>query len=85
MTEVMNYFRDLGVFSFRVNPMQPQGWGMFAPNPPRQNVFMQVLVVDDDGETWDMRSDVYAEERKPIPFVWNDRTRKMNRRIIGGE
>ncbi len=62
-----------------------QGWGMFAPNPPRQNVFMQVLVVDDDGTTWDMRSDVYAEERKPIPFVWNDRMRKMNRRIIGGE
>jgi hypothetical protein len=62
-----------------------QGWGMFAPNPPRQNVFMQVLVVADDGETWDMRSDVYAEERKPIPFVWNDRIRKMNRRIIGGE
>jgi hypothetical protein len=44
-----------------------------------------VLVVDDDGETWDMRSDVYADERRPIPFVWNDRMRKMNRRIIGGE
>jgi len=62
-----------------------QGWGMFAPNPPRHNVFMQVLVVDENGETWDMRSDVYAPERKPIPFLWNDRMRKMNRRIIGGE
>jgi hypothetical protein len=58
---------------------------MFAPNPPRHNVFMQVLVVDGDGEIWDMHSDVYAAERKPIPFVWNDRMRKMNRRIIGGE
>ena len=28
---------------------------------------------------------VYAQERHPIPWVWNDRMRKMNRRIIGGE
>ena len=62
-----------------------QGWGMFAPNPPRSNVFMKVLVTDAAGESWDMRSDVYAEERKPIPWIWNDRLRKMNRRIIGGE
>ncbi len=62
-----------------------QGWGMFAPNPPRANVFMKVVVVDADGESWDMRSDVYADERKPIPWIWNDRLRKMNRRIIGGE
>jgi len=62
-----------------------QGWGMFAPNPPRSNVFMKVLVHDRDGNVWDMRTDVYAEERKPIPWIWNDRRRKMNRRIIGGE
>jgi hypothetical protein len=62
-----------------------QGWGMFGPNPPRQNVFMQVLVVDERGHGWDMHSDVYAPERKPMPFLWNDRARKMNRRIIGGE
>lgn len=62
-----------------------QGWGMFAPNPPRDNVFMQVLVTDDAGEVWDMNSDVYAETRRPIPFVFNDRMRKMSRRIIGGE
>ena len=24
-----------------------QGWGMFAPNPPRTNVFLKVLVVDE--------------------------------------
>ncbi len=62
-----------------------QGWGMFAPNPPRHNVFMKVLVTDGDGEVWDMRTDVYARERRPLPFVWNDRMRKMSRRIIGGE
>ncbi len=62
-----------------------QGWGMFAPNPPRSNVFLKVLVYDSTGEAWDMRTDVYAPERKPIPWIWNDRMRKMNRRIIGGE
>ncbi len=62
-----------------------QGWGMFAPNPPRSNVFMKVLVTDQDGEVWDLRTDVYAEEQKPIPWIWNTRLRKMNRRIIGGE
>ncbi|MEM7154590.1 MAG: hypothetical protein AAF799_17210 [Myxococcota bacterium] len=62
-----------------------QGWGMFAPNPPRSNVFLKVLVTDREGEVWDMRTDVYAPERKPIPWIWNDRMRKMNRRIIGGE
>ncbi|HWB77150.1 MAG TPA: hypothetical protein VG755_19420 [Nannocystaceae bacterium] len=62
-----------------------QGWGMFAPNPPRSNVFLKVMVTDQDGEAWDMRTDTYAIERKPIPWIWNDRMRKMNRRIIGGE
>lgn len=62
-----------------------QGWGMFAPNPPRTNVFMKVLVTDMNGEIWDLRSDVYAKEHKPIPWIWNTRLRKMNRRIIGGE
>ncbi len=62
-----------------------QGWGMFAPNPPRSNVFLQVLVTDAQGEVWDLRTDVYAEEQRPIPFIWNDRMRKMNRRMIGAE
>jgi hypothetical protein len=62
-----------------------QGWGMFAPNPPRSNVFLKVLVTDENGEVFDLKSDVYAPERKPIPWIWNDRMRKMNRRIIGGE
>jgi hypothetical protein len=62
-----------------------QQWGMFAPNPPRHNVFMRIVMTDENGETWDMRNDVYAPERKPIPWYWNDRMRKMNRRVIGGE
>lgn len=62
-----------------------QSWGMFAPNPPRHNVFMRAVVVDQNDEKWDLRTDVYADERRPIPWVWNDRMRKMNRRIIGGE
>jgi len=62
-----------------------QQWGMFAPNPPRHNVFMRTVLTDENGEAWDLRTDTYASERKPIPWVWNDRMRKMNRRIIGGE
>jgi hypothetical protein len=62
-----------------------QGWGMFAPNPPRSNVFLKVLVTDAQGEVWDLKTDVYAAEQKPIPWIWNTRLRKMNRRIIGGE
>ncbi|MEM9458226.1 MAG: hypothetical protein AAGF11_28885 [Myxococcota bacterium] len=62
-----------------------QGWSMFAPNPPRANVLLQVLVTDAHGEIWDLRTDVYAPEQRPIPFIWNDRIRKMNRRLIGGE
>jgi hypothetical protein len=62
-----------------------QQWGMFAPNPPRHNVFMKILITDDTGEVWDVRNDLYAPERKPIPWIWNDRMRKMNRRVIGGE
>ncbi len=62
-----------------------QGWNMFAPNPPRQNVFLKVVVVDADGAKYDMRTDMYASEVKPIPWILNDRIFKMNRRMSGGE
>lgn len=62
-----------------------QGWNMFAPNPPRSNVFLKVLVTDRNGQVWDLKTDVYAEENKPIPWILNDRMRKMNRRVSGGE
>ena len=75
-----------GVFTFYLTrTTTDQGWGMFAPNPPRTNVFLKVMVTDQNGETWDLRTDVYAEEQKPQPWIWNDRMRKINRRIIGGE
>lgn len=73
-----------------------QGWGMFAPNPPTQNVFLRVTVTDQKGDVYDLHSDVYAcflpgatEEicaaSYPIPWIWYTRIRKMNRRIAGSE
>jgi hypothetical protein len=46
---------------------------------------MKIVLTDENGEAWDLRNDTYAAERKPIPWYWNDRMRKMNRRVIGGE
>ncbi|EDM78783.1 hypothetical protein PPSIR1_32332 [Plesiocystis pacifica SIR-1] len=73
-----------------------QGWGMFAPNPPRRNVFLRAIVVDQEGERWDLNTDVYAcfapdatdeicDSVYPIPWIWYSRQRKMNRRIAGSE
>lgn len=73
-----------------------QGWGMFAPNPPRRNVFMRVMVTDADGEVYDLNTDVYAcfaegateeicEAVYPMPWIWYSRRGKMNRRIAGSE
>jgi hypothetical protein len=62
-----------------------QGWKMFAPNPPRANQFLRVIVTDSQGEPWDMRTDFYAEEQRPLPWIWYTRQRKINRRISGSE
>jgi uncharacterized membrane protein YphA (DoxX/SURF4 family) len=73
-----------------------QGWGMFAPNPPTQNVFLRVTVTDQKGDVYDLNTDVYAcfmpgatpevcDAIYPIPWVWYTRQRKMNRRIAGSE
>jgi len=62
-----------------------QGWKMFAPNPPRGNVFLRVLVTDSNGDVWDLDTDVYAESQRPNPWIWYTRQRKINRRIAGGE
>ena len=81
-------FRGAAQAPFRVwltRTHTAQGWGMFAPNPPRHNVFLKVLVTDADGEVHDMRTDMYAEGRKPMPWILNDRIFKMNRRMSGGE
>jgi uncharacterized membrane protein YphA (DoxX/SURF4 family) len=78
------------------NTQTTQGWGMFAPNPPRSNVFLRVTITDKNGEIYDLNTDVYAcfmpgateeicESVYPIPWVWYTRQRKINRRIAGSE
>jgi len=62
-----------------------QGWKMFAPNPPRTNLMMRVLVTDIDGEVYDLNTDVYHPDNKPIPWIFYSRIRKINRRIVGAE
>ncbi len=66
-----------------------QGWRMFAPNPPRSNTFMKTVVVLENGDRWDLRNNSYHyKERgstatRPNPWIWNDRMRKMQRRMVG--
>jgi hypothetical protein len=58
-----------------------QSWRMFAPNPPRSNSFMKTVVVDVNGDRWDIGDSAY--EDRPNPWIINDRLRKMQRRMIG--
>ena len=51
-------------------------WGMFAPDVPRANVFMKVLVEDDLGRTIDLRQDIHG--RKRYPYLFFDRPAAMN-------
>jgi len=86
--QCLKTFRAAAQAPFRVwltRTHTAQGWGMFAPNPPRHNVFLKVLVTDEQGEVHDMRTDMYAPGRKPVPWIFNDRIFKMNRRMSGGE
>ncbi|MCA9688112.1 MAG: HTTM domain-containing protein, partial [Myxococcales bacterium] len=54
-----------------------QGWRMFAPNPPRSNLFMRVLVTTQDGKVLDMNTDVYHPANRPLPWIWYTRQRKI--------
>ena len=58
-----------------------QSWRMFAPNPPTGNGFMKTVVVEPDGDRWDLRNNAYTY--RPSPWIWNDRMRKMHRRMLG--
>jgi len=60
-----------------------QSWAMFAPNPHRSNVFMKVLLQDENGEVWDLAHDIYRRRR--YPYILYDRMGKINRRIIEQE
>jgi hypothetical protein len=53
---------------------------MFAPNPPRANVFMKTVVVLENGERWNIGNNAY--DWRPFPWIWNDRIRKMHRRMV---
>lgn len=56
-----------------------QTWSMFAPNPHRTNVFVRVLVEDQEGRVWDAGEDMYG--RRAYPYVVYDRRAKINRRL----
>ncbi|MBL4685705.1 MAG: hypothetical protein JKY37_14015, partial [Nannocystaceae bacterium] len=58
-----------------------QSWRMFSPNPPRSNAFMKTVVVDADGEQWDLKNNAF--DYRPNPWIFNDRLRKMQRRMVG--
>jgi len=58
-----------------------QSWQMFAPNPPRSNTFLKTVVVEADGDRWDLRNNAF--HYRPNPWIWNDRMRKMHRRMVG--
>ncbi|HVH98556.1 MAG TPA: hypothetical protein VM869_07595 [Enhygromyxa sp.] len=60
---------------------QEQSWKMFAPNPPTSNTFMRTVVIDQDGASYQVGNDHYAN--RPYVFWYNDRMRKMHRRMIG--
>ena len=57
-----------------------QSWLMFAPNPPRSNSFLKTVVVEPDGTRWDIGGNAYTY--RPFPWIFNDRIRKMHRRMI---
>jgi hypothetical protein len=69
--QASNYMRAMGI---------SQSWAMFAPNPHRSNLFMKVLVKDQDGEIWDLAHDMYGH--REYPYLFYSRMGKINRRII---
>lgn len=60
-----------------------QSWNMFAPNPTRSNVFMKVYVTDQDGQLWDLYTDVNSPRQKSQPWLFYDRMGKITRRVTG--
>ena len=57
-----------------------QSWSMFAPNPHRSNMFLQVFVELADGTILDLEHDMYG--RRQYPYVFYDRMGKINRRLL---
>jgi hypothetical protein len=57
-----------------------QNWTVFAPDPPRANVFLRVLVTDARGHVWDLRQDAHGRRRHP--YLFYDRRAKIARRLL---
>jgi hypothetical protein len=57
---------------------------MWAPSPPRMYVTtpLKVVVVDQDGQAWDVHTYVDAPERNPVPWIFYDRSHKLARRVV---
>jgi hypothetical protein len=60
-----------------------QSWSMFAPNPHRSNMFLQVFVELTDGTVIDLEHDMYG--RRHYPYLFYDRMGKINRRLMEQE
>ncbi len=60
-----------------------QSWNMFAPNPSRSNVFMNVYVTDAQGEIWDLFTDANSPRNKQNPWWIYDRMGKITRQVTG--
>lgn len=60
-----------------------QSWAMFAPNPHRSNMFLQVRVELADGQELDLLHDMYG--RRDYPYFFYDRMGKINRRLLEQE
>jgi hypothetical protein len=61
------------------------GLGDVRPEPPAPQRVPEGAGDRRAGEAHDMRTDMYAPGRKPVPWILNDRIFKMNRRMSGGE
>lgn len=62
-----------------------QRWDMFAPEPPRENRLLRVLVTDRDGVTWDMKVDEDTPKNVFLPMPSAHRQRRIHHRLAGGE
>jgi hypothetical protein len=51
-------------------------WGMFAPDAPRVNVYMRVLVEDREGKAHDLAHDIYG--KRQYPYLFFDRMGSIN-------
>jgi hypothetical protein len=71
--------RRLGAADYIAATGSRQVWSMFAPNPPRENVFIRVLVEDQEGELHDVEHDIYG--RRSHPYVFYEHMGKVNQRL----